>query len=941
MTANGNENGRADPPAPPMGDAHEVEPDVVNLQDSAEDSETEPAESALSSGTVDLADLDDAWTPFFPFEEPYQNQVDGIRSFEDTLAENGHMLMEGACGTGKTLVGLTAGVHYLRQQPTIESDRQETVPDYSRILVATPVKQQLKQFITEMRTINRQLTDHSPIDTVVMRGRQDLIPWAFVDRPPFDEGSFSNDVDDLREMTYEIIKFDSDVPLDWPDGFFPPDWSRYDYDWDQASEEAEQARENNRVDPNRAEAVVDILTDQVEDEQNQLVIGGVTSPYPNEIPQTQMVADNLELSTGDGDNRLPMRLQGRFDPFYAAYFASDRLPFWFDSAPESVMDRDALFKNAIREGVCPHESMAHLMEHAEVLIGNYMHLFDPQTRLLTDMKTGVLDEETICILDEAHNLEERVRDILSDSMGLHSLRTAIYDLEAAIGYLTSDYSYLPDTEPSKIKPKDEQDARATAQQVLDQPGRQHLTVDSFHETIELLNYLKTWLLDRSEEYLDERFDRGWSYMVENYPGRVGNETIPLEPPKRENEDELTPDVVNHFDDEIWGLVSLVTSTAEEILDSIEIAERQPECASTGSFIHKWSTESHRDYFREITLEAQQKDSPMEEAHPWTGEWTPQFQLYNCIPTTQLRAVFSEIGAGLLMSATLEPMETLIETTGLEQCIHPDSMEDREERVRAIKAGHKSDADIEFRNVRTRQYPLRFPRSNRISLAVNATKYTYSNRGDPVTDRDDMTDVREQYADLLTTVAGSTGNVMICMPSYSEARWAQDVLSETAIGEQRELFLDQSTGAAETDELLEEFFSSDEGVIITSTRSTIMEGVDYYGDRLHCCAVVGIPLVPPTKRHKAVEAAYDDVLEIDGFEATNKIPATRKARQAIGRVIRSDTEVGARILIDSRYAESGWGSVREYLSDTERSELETVPPQRLEDRLTEFWADEDM
>jgi len=43
----------------------------------------------------------------------------------------------------------------------------------------------------------------------------------------------------------------------------------------------------------------------------------------------------------------------------------------------------------------------------------------------------------------------------------------------------------------------------------------------------------------------------------------------------------------------------------------------------------------------------------------------------------------------------------------------------------------------------------------------------------------------------------------------------------------------------------------------------------------------------------------------GFDATNKIPAVRKARQDRARAIRGNDEIGARIFIDERYAKTGW------------------------------------
>jgi DNA excision repair protein ERCC-2 len=142
-------------------------------------------------------------------------------------------------------------------------------------------------------------------------------------------------------------------------------------------------------------------------------------------------------------------------------------------------------------------------------------------------------------------------------------------------------------------------------------------------------------------------------------------------------------------------------------------------------------------------------------------------------------------------------------------------------------------------------------------------------------------------------------------------------------------------------MLDEFFSNDEfGVMFTSTRGTITEGVDYDGSKLHCCAVIGIPLIDTRPdRIDAIKYAYaKKVPEKDGFNTAIKIPAVRKARQAIGRVIRGKSEVGVRILVDGRYGSAEWDGAKEYLSQGEQDEFRTVPPKELEDQLDEFWQD---
>jgi DNA excision repair protein ERCC-2 len=85
----------------------------------------------------------------------------------------------------------------------------------------------------------------------------------------------------------------------------------------------------------------------------------------------------------------------------------------------------------------------------------------------------------------------------------------------------------------------------------------------------------------------------------------------------------------------------------------------------------------------------------------------------------------------------------------------------------------------------------------------------------------------------------------------------------------------------------------------------------------------------------VRTAYDDAFG-DGFDTALTVPAVRKARQAVGRVIRGPEEVGVRVLLDERYARDSWDSVREYLGP-EREEFQPVSPDMLSIGLERFWS----
>jgi DNA excision repair protein ERCC-2 len=271
-----------------------------------------------------------------------------------------------------------------------------------------------------------------------------------------------------------------------------------------------------------------------------------------------------------------------------------------------------------------------------------------------------------------------------------------------------------------------------------------------------------------------------------------------------------------------------------------------------------------------------------------------------------------------MSATLEPLDVFAEVTGLDHLRETDD-----------------------RPVVERTYGLHFPPENRESFAVAAPKFTYDNRGPPA-DPDgrgptpgEENDTRRAYADAVATVARSPGNVLVGMPSYAEAEWAAAVLERRC---DKPVLLDEASEDDVTEDLKERFFAGEGKVLVTSLRGTLTEGVDYRGDRLAAAVVCGVPIVDTSSpRTKAVRTAYDRAFGTEsrgGFEYALTIPAVRKARQAIGRVIRGPEEVGVRVLVDERYARDTWDSVREYVPD--ESGFQPVSPDMLDLGLERFW-----
>ncbi|GAA0285548.1 ATP-dependent DNA helicase [Halobacterium noricense] len=794
---------------------------------------------------------DDDWRDFFGFDEPYDQQADAIGAAIDAGERGGYLAMEGPCGTGKTMAALTAAAQLVRR-----------TDDYERVFVVTPVKQQLQQFVADLRQMNAGLDE--PLNGVALVGKRDLCPYGREDVFPRD-ASVHDRCEDLRESTAGLVEADGEggsfdgqdagelVDLRAADALDDP-W------WDPAK--ARDLARSARADANHNLS------------ENPLRTDGADSPY---VP----VQPSAPEEFADGDPPL-------FCPFEADWYGRNKgSPVGFDVGDYNVVTSEDFLPAAVEYGTCPHRVQQVMLDHADVVIGNYNHLFDPQTRGLTE---HLLDEQTFVVVDEAHRLEERVRDLLSDRVGRHTLARARNDLRQLL--TTAKQS------------------ESNRQQVRDELQSYEVTLDAIEEAVEFLGDVSEWLDDRVAEYLaEEGHDPNRPRDLPEH-----DHEIPLRDPETDEPDDLTRWAEQEgYTGGLWRSLADIGTAVAAILE--DDGDRSAVCGAVGITLQRWWERDHATYFREIELEHAPKESGRAGA-AWAETYTPALVTYNCMPARALRETFAGLGGGVLMSATLEPLDVFREVTGLDR----------------LEAGA---GDAEARPVVERRYDLRFPEENRASFTVDATPFTARNRGDPTSENANQT--REQYRYVLRTIARSPGNVLVCMPNYREAAWAGDYL-EGAV--EKPVLVDESSSNEDTDALKRQFFRGDGKVMVTSTRGTLTEGVDYDGDKLAACAVVGVPLVNVgSPRVRAVRRAYADAFGEDhAFEYALTVPAVRRARQAIGRVIRGPEEVGVRAFVGQRYVEGARHSVFEYLGPGEREEFTRMTPEFLGDQLDLFWSE---
>ncbi|MFB6156982.1 MAG: ATP-dependent DNA helicase, partial [Haloferacaceae archaeon] len=263
------------------------------------------------------------WRTVFGHAEPYAEQADGIEAVLDAAREGGFAVVEGACGTGKTMLALTAGLTLVRDHDA----------RYERVVVLTSVRQQLRQFEADLRRINDALPDGwRPFSGLTLVGKADVCPYSRERAGGVDPGNVYERCDGLRERTRNLTGEGGATT---------------------AGALAGEAR--------RAQTG---LADSGDAGVTYLETAGEPTPY---LPETGEHGDT------------------EFCPFYAQYL--DDLPedgdpagaVPFDFTDCGHLDHEELVALAAGHGTCPHSVMGALVPHVEVVVGNYYHAFDPTT----------------------------------------------------------------------------------------------------------------------------------------------------------------------------------------------------------------------------------------------------------------------------------------------------------------------------------------------------------------------------------------------------------------------------------------------------------------------------------------------------------------------------------------------------------------------------------
>ncbi|MCL2699058.1 MAG: ATP-dependent DNA helicase [Defluviitaleaceae bacterium] len=189
-------------------------------------------------------------------------------------------------------------------------------------------------------------------------------------------------------------------------------------------------------------------------------------------------------------------------------------------------------------------------------------------------------------------------------------------------------------------------------------------------------------------------------------------------------------------------------------------------------------------------------------------------------------------------------------------------------------------------------PSPFPREN-LCLAVAQIDTTYKNR------QNSIPSVAEYVYELVGS--RSAGNYLIFFSSYEYMNSVHAYFVE-AYPDITVIPQTQGMGEDEKEAFLTRFVPEPDGILagFVVMGGIFSEGIDLVGERLCGVAVVGVGLPTISVERNVLSDYYKDRLG-KGFEYAYMYPGMNKVLQAAGRLIRSETDRGAVLLIDSRFA----------------------------------------
>ncbi len=421
--------------------------------------------------------------------------------------------------------------------------------------------------------------------------------------------------------------------------------------------------------------------------------------------------------------------------------------------------------------VCAYEINKMLVKEADVVIAPYIYIFDDFLREKFSMLYTYPLNETILVIDEAHNLPDFCRELLSFSLSSRTIKAAINEAR--------EYG------------------------VRDGDVNEVLSIfeDLFLKLEEEMEFSET-----NDALLDER--RLLREFEEN--GIRGEEL-----------NKIAEKMI------VYGDIIADIKESKNMLPRSFIR-------SIGNFVIKWNG------IDEKWVKIVEK-----------GEESIYITAY-CLDASMASSIINSFYCSIHMSGTLEPMEEYVKSIGIDAVI--------------------------------KKFPSPFPETNRRIVYVEGVTTKYYMEEEMI----------EKIAENLNTICNSIDrNILVLFPSYAVM---ERFLRKLKI--EREVYVEKRGERQKS--IMEKLqkFKERGGVFLSIMGGRLAEGIDFPSEELEVVIIVGIPYPPPSAKQYALQRFYDAKYG-NGWKYVVEAQAIRRIMQAVGRLIRRDSDRGIAIILDER------------------------------------------
>ena len=298
---------------------------------------------------------------------------------------------------------------------------------------------------------------------------------------------------------------------------------------------------------------------------------------------------------------------------------------------------------------------------------------------------------------------------------------------------------------------------------------------------------------------------------------------------------------------LGGLISQISNFGEMVRDHRRLSGRLPRSYihGTAGFLTFWQTLEESEYVKLVTK----------------YDTAKAFEAY-CLDSALACKPIMECHSSIHMSGTLKPLDEYRDSLGLPK------------------------------DARLVDIPSPFPPENKLVMFVDdvTTKYEDIERDDTMIGR-----LAEHVSELVSEVPRST---IVFYPSYA---LMEKISAKTAGATSGKNVYFENRGMDQGDfmRIVNDFkLSPGKALLHAISGGRVSEGIDFPGAEMELAILAGIPYPKPTAKQRAFQH-FCELRFGEGWDRAVKAPTTRKLQQAIGRLIRSETDMGVAVILDKR------------------------------------------